>query len=837
SGAQTRSFIEKFVYTLDGALQESVDPQGVRSFYRLSPTMRFTHLELELPWQRGTRETIVDNVKYSPKGQVEQIAYRKGSYTNLAYDSKTLLLTQIESSYQKADGQREFLQYASLAFDGNGSITEITDTIPAQTSYGAIDRSAKFTYNDRDELVEFKRYGETQSFDYDGAGNFTRNTELGSQLAPVTGNTLLPRSSVDHRYTFDAQGQLKSRKFMGTVASQDPLQDLQKRRQILDTRFNSLGQLVYLKTDTQEIYYGYDSDGQRSYKRIAATGTHVAADSLFPTKTFTVEPTGGQSFVLIGDRRIARIEHAQDTFSKGQWFYYLLDHLGSTDFTMNSDGTPVEQMIYRAYGTEPDINLLTQGIVWKNHQNTHQSMMPKERTHHRYTGQYLDDDSGLYYYGSRYYDPQLGRFISPDDAFLENPESCIERPLECNAYGYAANNPVKYSDPTGKWAHIVIGAVVGGVIGGAADAIFNPNSNWKTVAAAAAGGTVTGALAAATGGASLAAQSTVSAVAIGAGVGAASAGAGNVVQQGINLASNQQKSFSGTQLGTSMAIGGLAGGAGAAVSRGLSSAASRALRATPCGCFAPGTLVMTPDGLKPIESLQAGDLVMAQDVATGKLAAKAIAQTFHYELRPYYELTFADDQGQIETITVTDDHPIFIKDAGWVRSKDLKAGQELVQSNGKNARIISFAFTGRFGKTFNFEVQDFHTYFVANHGILVHNNTPCNTAVGYAAGVAKSAFTPDRLQHASRHLIDDGILPNWSKATAQKFTEMGTKILEAPIKTFDHVLRGNNPVKAFYGVVDGKDIVVMVYKSGVDQGKVATAVQATSQQVQNWGLH
>jgi len=53
-------------------------------------------------------------------------------------------------------------------------------------------------------------------------------------------------------------------------------------------------------------------------------------------------------------------------------------------------------------------------------------------------------DRGLYYYGARYYDPTLGRFIQPDTIVPEpgNPQSL-------NRYSYVNNNPVKYTDPSG----------------------------------------------------------------------------------------------------------------------------------------------------------------------------------------------------------------------------------------------------------------------------------------------------------------------------------------------------------------------------------------------------
>ena len=63
----------------------------------------------------------------------------------------------------------------------------------------------------------------------------------------------------------------------------------------------------------------------------------------------------------------------------------------------------------------------------------------------RYRGYYYDEETGLYYLNSRYYDPETGRFISPDS--LKYLEPTYNNGL--NLYAYCLNNPVRYSDPTG----------------------------------------------------------------------------------------------------------------------------------------------------------------------------------------------------------------------------------------------------------------------------------------------------------------------------------------------------------------------------------------------------
>ncbi len=87
----------------------------------------------------------------------------------------------------------------------------------------------------------------------------------------------------------------------------------------------------------------------------------------------------------------------------------------------------------------------------------------------RYRGYYYDTETGLYYLQTRYYDPELGRFISQDSLEYADPETING----LNLFAYCANNPIKYVDPTGcSWSSFwsKVGRFLGGMVLGLAGA-------------------------------------------------------------------------------------------------------------------------------------------------------------------------------------------------------------------------------------------------------------------------------------------------------------------------------------------------------------------------------
>jgi len=87
-------------------------------------------------------------------------------------------------------------------------------------------------------------------------------------------------------------------------------------------------------------------------------------------------------------------------------------------------------------------------------------------THFTYTDQEKDGESGLLYYGARYYDPVIGRFTQMDPVVM-NATSVLANPQFLNSYAYSLNNPIRYIDPNGESPLEVMGGGIVGFVQGA----------------------------------------------------------------------------------------------------------------------------------------------------------------------------------------------------------------------------------------------------------------------------------------------------------------------------------------------------------------------------------
>lgn len=299
----------------------------------------------------------------------------------------------------------------------------------------------------------------------------------------------------------------------------------------------------------------------------------------------------------------------------------------------------------------------------------------------KYRGYIFDEETGLYYLRSRYYNPNLCRFINADDVEALGADGDI------NGYQlfiYCMNDPVNNRDEAGSWslpnwAKVAIGAAL--IVGAA------------VVATVATGGVACFAAGAA----------------IGAAKGAVSGAIGGAVTGAIQSRIETGSWDGALEAAVDGAADGFLGGAiGGFITGGIASK----------HCFVAGTLIHTEDGLVPIEEIKPDQLVWAEDPATGERALKRVVCLFRNEK---YELVHLQIKG--ETITTTVGHPFFVQGKGWVAAKDLHINDKLKLQNGEDAFVdeIGLEQLDTPVQVFNFEVEDFHTYFVGSNGVLVHN--------------------------------------------------------------------------------------------------------------------
>jgi len=165
--------------------------------------------------------------------------------------------------------------------------------------------------------------------------------------------------------------------------------------------------------------FAYDSFGRRAGKNILGTATNYLYDGLNPVQELARAAPAAN--LLTGGLD----EYFTRTYVNGTT-HFLNDALGSTMALSDSTGAIQTQYTYEPFGKTT--------LTGSASSNTH-----------AYTGRELDE-TGLYYYRARYYDPSIGRFISEDTWRFR---------AGVNFYAYANNNPISWIDPLGLAAGVL----------------------------------------------------------------------------------------------------------------------------------------------------------------------------------------------------------------------------------------------------------------------------------------------------------------------------------------------------------------------------------------------
>lgn len=237
---------------------------------------------------------------------------------------------------------------------------------------------------------------------------------------------------------------------------------------------------------------------------------------------------------------------------------------------------------------------------------------------------------------------------------------------------------------------------------------------------------------------------------------------GNWAQIGVGVAGLALDVFTGGEGGELLRIGrGILKRRGAAAAeREVAEIAEKEIaealgkrRVNPCGCFVQGTLVLTDSGYKKIEQVEPGDVVWAYSDVLHTFARKKVVRVFQYVRDTVFQVHLGN-----EVINTTGDHPFFIG-GKWLKVQKLHAGDSVLTYAGKKLVIDNIRMLNKQAVVYNFEVEDYHTYYVSAQGILVHNSGPCDNVPGLRTIIEEKEASKvyDKLDKAQKKSVDEAI--------------------------------------------------------------------------------
>ena len=596
----------------------------------------------------------------------------------------------------------------NYSYDSNGNITKITNA-SGEIQY-------QYQYDDLGQLIreDNRAIGLTYVYYYDNAGNITGK----AKYLFSTGS--LENFQNYYSYTYGNDNLLTY--YFGQTGEAITYDSIGNPLTIGTSEFNWNGrQLASYKDGTsKEITFGYNDTGSRIFKEITddatgevtrheytLNGTQIVKETVFvdDVEAYTLIYLYDESEAPVGVRYRAR------SFASGVFNDYLFEKNLQGDIVAiyNQSGTRVAVYNYDAWGATT--------VTVVNNASATDKLVANTYNPFRYRGYYYDNDLGMYYLGSRYYNQKWGRFLNADTSSVlsASPLSFTDK----NLFAYCDNNPIARTDDGGEFWHVVIGAAVGAV-GGAvssivSQAVSGEKINWKAVGISAAGGAVSGAITAA-----CPCMAPALAGVVEGAVSAATYAATEKIAYGRNPSLKETLKVgitSGVMAGGMQFIGQKLG---------------------MIQCFIAGTLVATKTGLVPIEDIKPGDLVWATDEKTGETALKEVVQLFRNETEEWVHVTVDGEE-----ITCTPNHPFYSPVKGWTSAIDLRAGDILVMLNGEYVVVeqVQHELLESPETTYNFEVEDFHTYYVGDTEVLVHNKCGDKISTSRPGSVADGKIT------------------------------------------------------------------------------------------------
>ena len=477
---------------------------------------------------------------YDSYGRLNLTTYPSGLAVQNIYDGSgqlTSLKQNGGADLFTTTGVNGLGQYTSYSL-GNGKSSTNSYSFGTPTRYytaGVQDLRFDWNYqtgnlNSRNDVIKSK----SETFTYDNLNRLTGATPTGQSLHAISyktnGNIASFGNSLNY-YSYDA-------------VRINAVTEVSNRSAEVSNTPQTVTYTPYYQPDyvseggyTMNITYGPE------YKRIKSVLKQgsTTRETRYYFDGFEKQTIGSSSryiqYLGAGDglKVIAVSQGNSHTF-----YYAYTDYLGSILVVTNASGGVVAEQNFDAWGRRRNPTTWSVGSL-----PTNPDWLIRGYTAHEDLARF-----GLVNMNGRLYDPSVGRMLSVDN-YVQSPIST----QSYNRYSYVLNNPLKYTDPTGEFWHIVIGAAIGGIANGIAHA-NQPGGFWKGFAI----GAVAGAVTAATGGA---AASALGLASTGVVSGAVTGGVGAVFGsplQGIGNSVVFGDTYSGKDWGKDILMGAVVGG-------------------------------------------------------------------------------------------------------------------------------------------------------------------------------------------------------------------------------------------------------------------------------------
>jgi len=369
-----------YTYDANGNTVKVQDPQGGVTYYSYDVSDRLMNITNPL--------NQVTAFNYDNEGKIARVNYSNGIITSYSYDPSDRLLG---ITSKKSGG--DIVSGYSYTYDNLINKLGVTEENGDVTryEYDAVYRLINATYPS----------GKSTNYAYDRIGN--RISESNST------STLM--------YSYDPESRLLSANGIGY--SYDKNGNLVKKTDGTINQYDYENRLTgIILPDKKEINYKYSPDGNRLSK-IDDTGTtnyfYDSEDVIFdmdenglPKAKYTYGPGIDQPVSMNRD---------------GITSYFHSDGVGSITLSTDLEQKPIAKYRYDAFGAITE----NSGTIINRY---------------KFTGREYDENSGLYYYRARYYDPETGRFLQKDPLMYEFAGVA-------GSYIYVSNNPINWVDPSG----------------------------------------------------------------------------------------------------------------------------------------------------------------------------------------------------------------------------------------------------------------------------------------------------------------------------------------------------------------------------------------------------